>query len=171
VVLAKVDDSAQGCGYRADDRSATAAVLENFPANAILFVCKGVGHMGGSLKIGNWSRGNRKTPFTNKDLDILQEEGAGGAGNASVFARTEQEEKGDNDHVGDSSRARGAGWRICSRRCGVNQGEGNGLDSVRSGIFPGVSPELAVKAEINVPLDVETWVRGPQAGERLAHGT
>eukprot|EP00957_Ditylum_brightwellii_P103798 7907386-Ditylum_brightwellii.AAC.1 len=87
----------------------------------------------------------------------------------AVLAWAEEEEEGDPDEVND-----------CVAVCIAAVEEGfnfvkhanwYGADSVWWWVLLGVSSNLALEAEVYFAKMVESGVRGPQSGKRLAHGT
>ena len=92
-------------------------------------------------------------------LDVLQPKGV--TVTVGVFARPEQEEKGQDDHVG-SGLKRGRDKSGSGRDCDVSdQCDGDGFDTKggRVGLFP--RPVGALEAKIDVKRHVEAWVFGP----------
>jgi hypothetical protein len=84
------------------------------------------GGKGGGLELGGGSREDVQTGVTHEELDILQAEGGGVGGSVGVFARAEEEEEGQDNHV--SHRAKGG---ISAREPGKMSYPAKNLDGDR----------------------------------------
>lgn len=103
------------------------------------------------------------------ESDILNaEEGVGPARGARVFAGSEEkiEREGSAGGGGQGGRVSGRLRQVEGR---LDQLNGNWADAGWGGIGSGPSPEQGLEAKIDGAVGVEARVRGPHAGERLAH--
>jgi hypothetical protein len=69
---------------------------------------------------------------------------------AGIFARAEEEEEGRTNHVGDGHVGGGGGEGSNGQEM-VEDGDGNGFDTIRRGVGTLVALELAFDAKINFP--------------------
>ena len=80
---------------------ATAAQSDDFTANAILLVREGESGKGCGVSRFVTAGDKMEASVADEELDVLEAEGRGIGWAGSVFARPEEEEKGDGDHVCD----------------------------------------------------------------------
>ena len=107
-----------------------------------------------------------QSAIANPETNIAEAE-LGGAGAAQILTGTQKEIEADDEALG--------------RRCGMgrdvmrvlphlrHQGQGQGLHSGRGIIGPLPRAVQGGQAIIDEPVGVQTRVRGPHAGVRLAH--
>jgi hypothetical protein len=108
------------------------------------------------------------TSVSDEELDVGKTEGVVGV--VGVFARSEEEEKGDDDHIRGSAENSVGGLRSLRQRGNAtDDGDRYRLDAIgrRVGRFPGL--QCALQTEVNLVCGVVTWVVGPHLKERLCN--
>ncbi len=94
-----------------------------------------------------------------------------GPGRARVLPRAQKKVEGDGATDAHSvGKGVGVGGRA-KVEGELDQFDRDGACAGRGGIGFGPSPEEGHKAEVSGAIKVEAGVRGPHAGERLAHGS
>jgi hypothetical protein len=87
-----------------------------------------------------------------------------------VLSRSAEEEESEAEHVEDCKSYSGA---MLPGEVGgmVHNRNGDGLDSIRGRVGPGVTAELTAEAEFGLAGGGQPRVRGPHACKGLTHGT
>jgi hypothetical protein len=84
----------------AAQKSATQAMRDNFTPNTVLLVVESQTGTSGAVKVGGWSSTYIPTMSAEAQADIFETEGSREAFlGTSIFARSQQEEKGNAGHV------------------------------------------------------------------------
>jgi hypothetical protein len=125
--------------------------------------------VGAGKEFGGGCKPNVELPATNEQFDILQAERVVVSSGTSVFSWTQQEEKGDDRHIGDGLGSDGA---PCAESGGEHVKNDLGWDRfypVWRRICSGVGAELSADPKIDVSIGILADVRGPHPGKRLAH--
>ena len=144
-------------------------MVDDFAPNSI-FLC-GKGERGGRGRQEVRWRGEQeiKAAGTNKELDVTKEEGSVIGRGPSILTGPEEEEKGNDRHVGDGKGGDRSRGRVSYSKGVEEELDWDWLDAVRRRVQLGVGPELALEAKIDGTNGIFADVAGPQAGKRLAN--
>ena len=120
----------------------------DFSVYAILLCGEGQRSDCGTKKGGVRGGVEVESDGTMEQLDFIEAKGCGFRAGAGVFARAQEEEKGNGDHVGDCDVE---GWATL-KSGGENMlqdGDRDGFDTVGRWILLGMARQLSLDAEVN----------------------
>jgi hypothetical protein len=101
MVSAKVKDAANDAEDGTELWVTTAVKSNDFATDAIFLVSEGERYKSRRFEFGVGSSEQIETPLANEELDIGESERSGVGRSGGVFARTEEEEEGQRNHVGN----------------------------------------------------------------------
>ena len=107
-----------------------------------------------------------ESQLANEETDIAELKGLAGRDSTGIFAGPQQKKEGETYHVGTRQREGSAGVEgLCHHM--AQDGDRDGLDSVRRVVGLGIACQHAFESEVDIALGSETGVRGPHTRKRL----
>lgn len=166
-----MDDPASDCPDGAYEGIATFTKLYNFIRDAVLLGGERERSRRGTEEFSVGGQLEVESHFTNKQLDIVKAKRSGiGGCFVSVFARAEQEEECDDDHITYSSEEKRMWWKMLRNICDPTN------DPDRDGFNPSWRRVLLFPCRLHTRDPkvsllgfIQARVRGPHGEERLGN--